>query len=64
MNEPQTQTIDPIHVMEDETLVSNLILADRDHNVEDFSKYRKEIMYRLRCGQPLVNWTKPFRREE
>ncbi len=61
----------PLHDMEDEQLVSALILADRKHietgsdaDIEKFRTLRKEVMYRLHCARPLLNWTKPTRREQ
>ena len=59
----QEQIIYPLIAMDDEELVSNLILADRAVNNKDFVKYRKEVMYRLRCARPLVGWTPPVRME-
>lgn len=57
----QERSINPIHDMDSDQLVSAMTLADRDQDYETFVVFRREVMYRLRCAEPLVNWTKPTR---
>jgi hypothetical protein len=54
------QTINPLYVMDDEELVSRLILARDNKKINDFLLYRRELMHRLRCSH-LRNWTPPQR---
>lgn len=53
----------PLHTMDDDQLLSAMTLADRAQNWDEFSRYRNEILYRMRCAAPLINWWKPIRRE-
>lgn len=57
----QREDINPIETMESDQLLSKMTLADRAHNTEEFVACRRELMYRLRCAEPLVNWYKPIR---
>ena len=59
----QTEPENKLHYTDNDTLVSQMTLADRQGNVLSFIELRREVMYRLRCAQPLVNWTKPDRFE-
>jgi hypothetical protein len=61
---PQQETANPLHTMDSDQLLSALVLSDRAQNYEDFIRIRGEIMYRLRCAEPLVNWYKPTRLEK
>lgn len=60
MEDVQMQITNPLHIMDDEQLVSRMIIADREERISDFKMYRNEVMYRLRRGN-LENWTPPSR---
>lgn len=57
----QSQNVNPIHVMDSDQLLSAMTVADRDKRYDNFRKYRAEIMYRLRCAEPLINYSPPMR---
>lgn len=54
------QTVNPLHVMEDDELVSRLVLAREEGNNEYFLEVRSEIIYRLKRGD-ISRWTPPQR---
>lgn len=60
----QMENPHPLRVMDADQLLSRLVLADRDDQLGDFVKCREELMYRLRCAEPLINWSKPTRRDK
>lgn len=57
----EQDAISLLHHMDNDQLLSAMTLADRDKRYDDFTVYRREIMYRLRCAEPLINWYKPTR---
>lgn len=70
MDEPTTQDTSAeqsrenfIHGLDSDQLLSMLILVDRKQDYESFGKIRRELMYRLRCAEPLIDWYKPSRVE-
>jgi len=56
--EPQGFTANPLHIMDDEELISRFKLADLES--PEFKEYRQELLYRLRKAN-LDNWTPPAR---
>lgn len=60
----QLETVNMLHIMDNDQLLSLMTLADREQRFEDFVKFRREIMYRLRCATPLLEWQKPLRVED
>ena len=62
MEDAQTETVNPLHVMEDGEVLSRMILARDERRNDDFIKYRDEVMYRLRLRH-IENWTPPLRLE-
>ena len=54
-NISETQSGDTLRFMENETLVSNMVLADRNDDTENFIKYRAEIMYRLSISEKVLS---------
>jgi len=54
----------PWRTMDCDQLLSAMTLCDREHDYDGFRLYREEIMYRLRCAEPLINWTHPSRMEK
>ena len=59
-DQPMQQTVNPLHTMEDEELVSRLVLARERGEDERFVELRREVMYRLRCSH-IENWRAPLR---
>lgn len=60
MESVQQYVGNPIHDMDDEELMSKLVLARDNEENDKFVVYRQEVMYRLRCANP-HNWTPPSR---
>lgn len=65
--EPQTLTANPLHIMDDEELVSSLCLAYPEMlsnatpvSEDEFKDLRRELMYRLRKSH-IESWTPPAR---
>lgn len=54
----EPMTANPLHVMDDEELISRFKLADLESL--EFKKYRQELLYRLRKSN-LNSWTAPKR---
>lgn len=61
-DQPMQLSVNPIHVMDDEQLVSAMTLAREDGNNQRFVTLRDEVMYRLRLAHQ-ENW-KPVARIE
>lgn len=61
-NAMQQAAEDPLYAMDDDRLLSAMTLADRAQDWDEFRKYRQELLYRLQCARPLINWYKPTRR--
>lgn len=59
-DQPMQQTTDPLHVMDDEELVSRMTIAREANDGDLFRRYRQEVMYRLRRSH-IENWTAPKR---
>jgi hypothetical protein len=57
----QTETVNFLYTMDSDQLLSAMTLADRDNRNDDFVRYRRELMYRLHCAEPLINWYPPTR---
>jgi hypothetical protein len=57
----QQERIIPLNSLDSDQLLSAMTLADRERRFEDFRLYRTELIYRLRCAEPLINWYKPTR---
>jgi hypothetical protein len=54
----QTLTVNPLHIMEDDELLSRFKLED--NTTGKFKEYRQELLYRLRKSH-LESWTPPQR---
>lgn len=60
----QQDSVSLLHNVDSDQLLSAMTLADREKRYDDFAEYRREIMFRLRCAEPLLNWNKPMRMDK
>lgn len=67
MDGATTESVNPLHIMDDEELVSlvcmkykDMVTDDPDLHKIEFKKFRTELMYRLRRSH-IEAWTPPKR---